>query len=59
MLVYVCMSVFDQFDRIESATKAVVDLQARFFGGRTVRVSFFSEQRFDKVELAPVAEEFE
>ncbi|MEW5311935.1 MAG: hypothetical protein WDW38_003608 [Sanguina aurantia] len=49
----------EEFDRIESATKAVVDLQARFFGGRTVRVSFFSEQRFDKVELAPAADEFE
>eukprot|EP00897_Mesotaenium_endlicherianum_P004794 jgi/Mesen1/4342/ME000022S03631 len=46
--------IFIQFDRSESATKALVDLDGRFFGGRTVRATFFSEDKFDRNELAPV-----
>ncbi|GAX73468.1 hypothetical protein CEUSTIGMA_g920.t1 [Chlamydomonas eustigma] len=51
--------IFIQFDRIESATKAQIDLQGRFFGGRSVRVAFFDEGRFERTELAPAAGEFE
>jgi splicing factor 45 len=29
--------IFAQFDRTEAATRALVDLQGRFFGGRQVR----------------------
>ena len=45
--------IFVQFDRPESSTKALVDLDGRFFGGRVVRASFYEEARFDRNELAP------
>lgn len=32
---------------------AVVDLNGRFFGGRTVCATFFSEERFKKFDLGP------
>lgn len=48
-----------QFERVESATKALVDLQGRYFAGRNVRVAFFSEERFQKEDLAPKAGEFD
>ena len=46
--------IFIEFDRPESATKALVDLEGRFFGGRTVRATFFDEGKFERQELAPV-----
>ncbi|KAL4855786.1 DNA-damage-repair/toleration protein [Chlorella vulgaris] len=49
--------IFVQFDRTEAATKALVDLQGRFFGGREVAASFFEEDRFEQLELAPRPEE--
>ncbi|PNW76444.1 hypothetical protein CHLRE_11g467591v5 [Chlamydomonas reinhardtii] len=51
--------IFVQFERAESATKAAVDLQGRFFAGRMVRVSFFPEERFTSTDLAPKAGEFD
>jgi splicing factor 45 len=45
--------IFVRFGRVEDATKAVVDLNGRFFGGRTVSAGFFDENRFDKQDLAP------
>lgn len=38
--------IFVEFKRIESAIKAVVDLNGRFFGGRQVRAGFYSLDRF-------------
>jgi splicing factor 45 len=49
--------IFVEMDRIESATKAIVSLQGRFFGGKEVKATFFSEDRFARRELAPSAEE--
>lgn len=46
--------IFVQFDRTEAALKALIDLGGRFFGGRTVRATFFPEDRFERQELAPV-----
>ena len=43
--------IFVEFKRIESAIKAVVDLNGRFFGGRTVRASFFDVDRFRRFDL--------
>ena len=37
---------------LNSAT-AVIDLNGRFFGGRTVKASFFPEDRFGRYDLAP------
>lgn len=45
--------IFVQFTRLESAIKAVVDLNGRFFGGRTVCATFFSEERFGNFDLGP------
>ncbi|GJN29597.1 hypothetical protein PR202_gb17838 [Eleusine coracana subsp. coracana] len=46
--------IFIQFERAEEATKAMIDLQGRFFGGRVVQATFFDEERFGKNELAPM-----
>eukprot|EP00262_Sarcandra_glabra_P004857 TRINITY_DN16104_c0_g1_i1.p1 TRINITY_DN16104_c0_g1~~TRINITY_DN16104_c0_g1_i1.p1 ORF type:complete len:384 (+),score=79.78 TRINITY_DN16104_c0_g1_i1:235-1386(+) len=46
--------IFVQFERSEETTKAIVDLDGRFFGGRVVRASFYNEDRFGRNELAPV-----
>lgn len=43
--------IFIEFKRVESAIKAVVDLNGRFFGGRTVRAQFFDYERFKKLDL--------
>ena len=45
--------IFIEFDRPESATKALVDLEGRFFGGRTVRATFYDESKFEREEVAP------
>ncbi|GFH09423.1 uncharacterized protein HaLaN_04561, partial [Haematococcus lacustris] len=45
----------NMFERVESATKAMVDLQGRYFAGRNVRVAFFDENRFLATDLAPKA----
>ncbi|EXB75234.1 DNA-damage-repair/toleration protein [Morus notabilis] len=46
--------IFVQFERSEETTKALIDLDGRFFGGRVVRATFYDEERFSKNELAPM-----
>lgn len=46
--------IFVQFERSEQATKALVDLEGRFFGGRVVRATFYEEDRFNTNQLAPM-----
>ncbi|KAL5577379.1 hypothetical protein UlMin_019078 [Ulmus minor] len=46
--------IFVQFERSEETTKALVDLDGRYFGGRVVRATFYDEERFGKNELAPI-----
>jgi len=43
--------IFVEFKRVESAIKAVVDLNGRFFGGREVRASFYDVERFKSYNL--------
>ncbi|KAL9707913.1 hypothetical protein quinque_011431 [Culex quinquefasciatus] len=43
--------IFVEFKRMESAIKAVVDLNGRFFGGRQVRAGFYSQEKFERMEL--------
>ncbi|KAF2900852.1 hypothetical protein ILUMI_05330 [Ignelater luminosus] len=43
--------IFVEFRRIESAIKAVVDLNGRFFGGRQVKASFYDTDKFDNLQL--------
>lgn len=40
--------IFVEFKRIESAIKAVVDLNGRFFGGRQVKAGFYAFEKFHK-----------
>jgi len=39
--------IFVEFERIESAVKALVDLNGRFFGGRQVKCCFYSADRYE------------
>ncbi|EEB15661.1 Splicing factor, putative [Pediculus humanus corporis] len=43
--------IFVEFKRIESAIKAVVDLNGRFFGGRQVKAGFYVWEKFNNLEL--------
>lgn len=43
--------IFVEFKRIESAIKAVVDLNGRFFGGRQVRAGFYNLEKFHSFQL--------
>ena len=45
--------IFVQFSKLQAAMKAHIDLDGRFFGGRTVWVAFFVESDFEKGSLAP------
>lgn len=49
--------IFVAFERQESAVKAYVAMNGRFFGGRQVQASFFDEARFAQRDLAPRAGE--
>ncbi|KAM3967430.1 splicing factor 45 [Aphomia sociella] len=43
--------IFVEFKRIESAIKAVVDLNGRFFGGRQVKAGFYDVEKFNCLQL--------
>lgn len=43
--------IFVEFQRVESAIKAVVDLNGRYFGGRTVKATFYNLDRFRRYDL--------
>lgn len=45
------VQIFVAFQNSESAGKALLALNGRFFGGRTVRASFFPEHRFEQRNL--------
>jgi splicing factor 45 len=49
--------IFVEFTRPENATKGVIDLDGRFFGGRVVHACFFDEEKFARCELAPSPDE--
>lgn len=43
--------IFVEFQRVESAIKALVDLNGRYFGGRTVRGAFYNLDKFRRLHL--------
>lgn len=45
--------IFVQFEEAGAATRALSELRGRYFGGRTLMVELFDEERFEKRELAP------
>jgi len=51
--------IFVRFESEISASNAIADLNGRYFGGRVVHARFFSESRFEKLDLAPSAAEMQ
>ena len=45
--------IFVQFVKVEGAVKALAEMNGRFFGGRVVQATYFSEERFEAQDLAP------
>lgn len=45
--------IFVEFEEQEAATKAMEELDGRFFGGRAVRAEYYDQKRFDDNDLAP------
>ena len=43
--------IFVSFDRQQSAMKALLDLNGRFFAGREVKASFYDEAKFKSLKL--------
>ncbi|XP_040199204.1 splicing factor 45 isoform X2 [Rana temporaria] len=43
--------IFLEFERVESAIKAVVDLNGRYFGGRIVKACFYNLDKFRTLDL--------
>lgn len=43
--------IFLEFDKVEEATKALVDMNGRYFGGRVVKARFFDPARFTAGDL--------
>ncbi|XP_076007290.1 splicing factor 45 [Genypterus blacodes] len=43
--------IFLEFERVESAIKAVVDLNGRYFGGRVVKACFYNLDKFWVLDL--------
>ena len=44
--------IFVEFKTLPSAIKALTDLNGRFFGGRTVKCTFYNLDKFKKFQLA-------
>nr|XP_057933353.1 splicing factor 45 isoform X2 [Doryrhamphus excisus] len=43
--------IFLEFERVESAIKAVVDLNGRYFGGQVVKACFYNQDKFRVFDL--------
>mmetsp|Transcript_66903 Transcript_66903/g.143051 ORF Transcript_66903/g.143051 Transcript_66903/m.143051 type:complete len:319 (+) Transcript_66903:2-958(+) len=43
--------IFLEYERVEDATKALVDMNGRYFGGRVVKAVFYDEQRYYSGDL--------
>ncbi|CAL8103219.1 unnamed protein product [Orchesella dallaii] len=43
--------IFVEFTEIESARKAIADLNGRYFGGREVKAHFYDAEKFNNLEL--------
>ncbi|XP_067684085.1 splicing factor 45-like [Haliotis asinina] len=44
--------IFVEFERMESAIKALVDLNGRYFGGKIVKACFYNLDKFRRLDLA-------
>ncbi|OWF53811.1 Splicing factor 45 [Mizuhopecten yessoensis] len=48
--------IFLEFERVDSAIKAIIDLNGRFFGGRIVKACFYNLDKFRRLDLADEVE---
>lgn len=44
--------IFVEFNRVESAIKALVDLNGRYFGGKVVKGVFYDLDKFRRMDLS-------
>lgn len=44
--------IFVEFEKVDAAIKGVIDLNGRFFGGRTVKACFYNLDKFRRLDLA-------
>ncbi|CAH1785008.1 unnamed protein product, partial [Owenia fusiformis] len=44
--------IFVEFEKLDTAIKAVIGMNGRFFGGRTVRGGFYNLDKFRRLDLA-------
>ena len=51
--------IFVELERLEAATKAVVGLHGRYFDQKAISATFFDEDRFEAMDLAPQPEELQ
>ncbi|KAJ1961295.1 hypothetical protein IWQ62_003918 [Dispira parvispora] len=51
--------IFVKFTEVDAARRAYLDLHGRYFGGRKVCVRFFDPVRFEKLDLAPRANDLD
>lgn len=49
--------IFVEMDKIQSAQQAVSALNGRYFDQKMISASFFDEQRFEAMDLAPTPDE--
>eukprot|EP00904_Undaria_pinnatifida_P005629 jgi/Undpi1/2196/HiC_scaffold_12.g05582.m1 len=49
--------IFVAYEKQESAVKAYLEMNGRFFGGRQIAASFYKEDKFDALDLEPQADE--
>ncbi|XP_033744632.1 splicing factor 45-like [Pecten maximus] len=48
--------IFLEFERVDAAIKAIIDLNGRFFGGRIVKACFYNLDKFRRLDLADEVE---
>lgn len=51
--------IFVEMDSIQGAQQAVAALNGRYFDQKIISASFFNEQRFESMDLAPRPEELQ
>lgn len=51
--------IFVEMDGVEQAQQAVAALNGRYFDQKVISATFFDEDRFQKMELAPHASELQ
>lgn len=51
-----CVRIFVEYERMESAIKALIDLNGRFFGGRVVKACFYNLDKFRRMDYSSIVD---